>query len=359
MPRWIAVVLFGCFLAPAERVNAADQLGSAGPIRMFGWTKCDADYASRMQGACDPPSVGPDRTGSERSRENLDRAKGLIGVSRTDQAVKALEAAVIDDPRNVEAYVLRARLAIPTDITAARKNLNQALMIDPENADALSTLAYIQYGQDPKEALKTATTAISSDRNNVDGLWILSLILVRLGSFEEADQNLTRAVSLEPDEPRARLARAQLRMRMGRLAEAVEDANDVLRHKINHGALQVRATASAIMGDYARTVDDLTQILGAPGNPGTVPPGSREFLEMFVQRALAFVRLERASEARQDLDTIIRFGGTRAILQMQIYLKRHGFLDIAIDGRRSDVFDEALRTCFLNDACGRGIAIRI
>jgi len=57
------------------------------------------------------------------------------------------------------------------------------------------------------------------------------------------------------------------------------------------------------------------------------------------------------------LESIVRFGGARAVLQMQVYLRSHGFPDVKLDGVRSDQLDDALQACFINDACGRGISI--
>jgi hypothetical protein len=44
-------------------------------------------------------------------------------------------------------------------------------------------------------------------------------------------------------------------------------------------------------------------------------------------------------------------------LQMQVYLRSHGFPDVKLDGARSDQLDDALQACFIDDACGRGISI--
>jgi hypothetical protein len=40
---------------------------------------------------------------------------------------------------------------------------------------------------------------------------------------------------------------------------------------------------------------------------------------------------------------------------MQVYLRNNGFPDLTLDGKRSQSFDDALKACFVNEACGRGI----
>jgi hypothetical protein len=57
------------------------------------------------------------------------------------------------------------------------------------------------------------------------------------------------------------------------------------------------------------------------------------------------------------LQTIVSLDGNRAVLQMQVYLRGHGFPDLSLDGKRSDQLDAALQACFIDHACGRGIAI--
>ena len=52
-------------------------------------------------------------------------------------------------------------------------------------------------------------------------------------------------------------------------------------------------------------------------------------------------------------------GGKQAILRVQLYLRRNGFPDVRIDGERDADFDNTLRNCVLDRACGRGITRHI
>jgi hypothetical protein len=83
------------------------------------------------------------------------------------------------------------------------------------------------------------------------------------------------------------------------------------------------------------------------------------FYDLYIQRAMALVQVGREKEALMDFDVAIRLGGQKAVLRMQVYLRSHGFPDIVIDGKRSAALNEAIVACFLNDACGRGIAMKI
>jgi len=67
------------------------------------------------------------------------------------------------------------------------------------------------------------------------------------------------------------------------------------------------------------------------------------------------MKVGRAADASRDLDAIVTTGGKRALLRMQVYLRKNGFSDLVIDGQRSAAFDSALQICFINQACGRGL----
>ena len=49
----------------------------------------------------------------------------------------------------------------------------------------------------------------------------------------------------------------------------------------------------------------------------------------------------------------------QAILGVQLYLRRNGFPDVRIDGEHNTDFDDVLRSCMLDRACGHGIARHI
>jgi tetratricopeptide (TPR) repeat protein len=232
------------------------------------------------------------------------------------------------------------------------------LQLEPDNADALATQAFIVMGQDDEAGLRAATRALALAPANVDALWIRSLLAVRLGDTVQAGKDLDRAVALEPDDRRTRMARAELRLQIGNSAGAREDLNALLASQYDLRALQMRAALLAAAGEDAGALADLNNILGPPGQRSPPGPARPDLVNMYVQRALVLTRHGRPDDAKQDLETIVSLGGSRAILQMQVYLRGHGFPDLRLDGQRTDQLDTALRACFINNACGRGIAIR-
>jgi tetratricopeptide (TPR) repeat protein len=350
------------FILFAELISvpclADDALGTAGPIRSFGTGKCDHGYAARQRGECDPPAIASDLPADVRSRQRVARAQQLVRIMRTEPATRELDMAITEDPANISALLLRARFRIPGQPTEAAFDINRVLQLEPDNADALATRAFIMMGQDDEAALRAATRALALAPANVDALWIRSLIAVRLGDTAQAQNDLDRAVTLEPDDRRTRMARAELRLQIGDSVGATNDLNALLALQYDLRALQMRAALLAAAGDDAGALADLNNILGPPGQRTLPGPARPDLVNMYVQRALVLTRRGKPDDAKQDLETIVSLGGNRAILQMQVYLRGHGFQDLSLDGKRSDQLDAALQACFINNACGRGIAIR-
>jgi tetratricopeptide (TPR) repeat protein len=336
----------------------AQSLGTAGPLRSVGYANCGVDLAQQIRGACDPAPVDPALAPSERSRGHVERALKLFSFLRMSQARDALNAALAADPNNIEALKLRARSRIPDNIVAAHADINAGLLLSPNDAGLLATRAYLLRGEgDLAQALVSATAAVKSAPKDADARWIRARILMDLDKMHAAVDDLTHAIRIEPNHGLARMARAKLNLSVGRFREAVTDATAVLGGPSHDPlALQFRAAAPAALGEYDAAIADLTTLLGAPG-VGAPPQATPESLiRLAMQRASLLVQTGRTAEAMNDLDMAVRAGGRKAVLIIQLHLRRHGFPDVPIDGQRSTMFDEAIIACFRNQACGRGVS---
>jgi len=352
--RFVALAV-GVLLASAA--GAADRIGSAGPIRSYGGTPCARGIEALMKGECDPPAVDATLPPAPRAQAHLERARQLIGLMRPEQARRALDDAVAADPTNVAARVLRARSKMEIARDDARADITAALASDPDNADALATRAFL-IRDDPPNALQSVNAALARAPHHADALWFRATILTGLGAPDKAIHDLDDALAAEPDFMQARQTHAQLLMRMGQYARAEADASAMLAQRPDLQAHELRAPARTALGDHAGALDDFNAVLNTPRGFGPRPPVGKEQVGLYIQRALALVRTGEPQAARRDLDTVVELGGLRAVLQMQLYLRRHGFPDIALDGKRSNALDEAMIACFVNEACGRGISIR-
>jgi tetratricopeptide (TPR) repeat protein len=340
---------------------AANSLGTAGPFRMVGTETCPAGFLAQLQGRCDPPPVDPKLAPPLRSAAEVQRALKLISLARMDQAKSALDAAIAADASNVAAYKLRARLAIPASLGSAEADVNAGLLLVPNDSDLLATRALLRKAnQDKAGALRDANAAVAANPDNADAYWIRAQIFRDLGQLEVAEADLTKAVTIEPGDTRARMLRGQLRLALNRSKDAAADASAVLQQ--NPGqifARQVRAVARGKLGDFAGAIDDLTAILGKPGQPTNITPSDPTFGDLYMQRAILFAAVGRPDDAMRDLDSVVAIGGQRAILRMQVYLRAHGFAGLTIDGKRSAAFDDAMRACFVENVCWQGLTQQI
>jgi len=350
---WFAFAPFA--FAPSR---APDRLGTAGPLRSFGWAECRASSAQQAQDACDPPPVDASLPAAQRSRAHMERAVTLVSLPRMEQARQAANEAVTADPKNAAALLLRARLALPDNLTAAAADVNAGLLLAPADPNLLATRAYLLAGSQPEEALRDANAAVSLDGRNADALWIRSCILADLGQLEAADGDLSRAVLADPDALEARQWRAVIRLRMTRFREAIEDATAVLARRSSHPmALQVRAVAEMALGENEAAIGDLTRILGEPGQRTSAQPSMPMFRPLFLQRAVLLARSGRRQDAVHDLEATLSLGGQQALIAMQLHLRKNGFPDVPLDGKRSQALDDAALTCFVDQACGRGLTV--
>jgi tetratricopeptide (TPR) repeat protein len=354
--RRAAPFLLAALAFPAA-AYARDPLGTAGPFRSVGYVQCEGNWE---QGACDPAPVDPGLLPAQQSGAHVDRALKLIALARLPQARESLDAAVKADPSNVSALKLRARVVMSAGADAGA-DVNAGLLLDPNDSDLLAMRAWLLHDHSKSRAgLLAVNKSIQINSRNADALWIRARILLANHWFEDAEADLTKALAIEPDYFQALHLRAAVRMQLDRPAEALADANRALEQRPTAiSAFQLRSMAHAALGDFQGLVADLTAVLGEPGQPANADPSMAMFTGMYVQRAIALVRLGRHGDAMQDIDTVARLGGQQAILRMQVYLRSNGFPDVPVDGKRSGLFDDAMKSCFVDQACGRGIAERI
>lgn len=346
----LALLLAG--LGPAL---AFDPLGTAGRFRFFPAKNCGAPVMEQMRGACDPPQVSEQLAPAERVRAHMKRAIELISFMRLDAAYEEVGKAVATDPKDVEALVFRVRLA-RTKMAgdAVERDMNAAFLVAPDNPFLLATRAEWQLEKgNAWAALRDVSAALQQQPDDEDMLFISARTWMQLDRYDAAKKDLDRALELEPDDSRAWLFRAQLHLRRGEFEQAVSDASALLARRASDVAgRETRALAYTALGRNDDAIDDLSFVLGPPGDPGAASPVSPRFSQLFMQRAILLTKAGRTADANLDVDTIFRAGGKRALLRMQLFLRKNGFSKVAIDGTRSASFDSALEACFINQTCG-------
>jgi tetratricopeptide (TPR) repeat protein len=349
------------FSASTALADDAKQMGTAGLYRFIPGANCGQPLAAQLAGSCDPEPVDETLPTADKIQAHIDRAVRLIMLFRDKAAREAADQAIALDPGSVAALKFRGRLALNTgDAETAWRDINVALKISPNDSDLLANRAYLRLGRSEIDlAMRDATAAIKANPRNTDALWGRSRMLTQQGQVSEAMVDLDAALLEEPDFNLARLFRAQAYLRMGKFEACLKDADILIEKRPrDQSALQVRALARYALGQFAEAVNDLTALLGAPGDGTTSPamsPINRPFL---LQRMIIFVRLGRKEEAQKDMDMLLTGGGKPGVMQLQLYLRRNGFSDVPLDGERSQRLEDALRACIEEKVCLQGLTQR-
>lgn len=355
--RFVALVFTAMLASASSRALAESNIiGTAGPIRAFGGANCAADAGSPAN--CELPKLDPGASAKQRTDIRIARVRWFIGHFQEQAALLELDAAITDNPMDTSALLLRGRLRIPGQLAEALKDMNLVLNIEPDNADALATRGFILAGQDSRAAEKDIDAAISLQPKNPDARWIRANILAKGRRFAEAESDLTAALAIDEGDTRVRLARARIRLHQGNPRGAEDDASEILKHQGNSAAIEIRAIARTLSQNYEGALDDLNRILPSSNDPQVALPQGPDLVNLYVQRAMVLIKLGRVTEAKRDFETITTYGGQRDLMQIQLYLRSHGMPDTPLDGRASDQLLEAIKSCFINDACGRGLTLR-
>lgn len=355
----LALVAFS--LTCAWPALATEPIGTAGSFRSVGWAQCRAPYEEWKQGACDPAPVEATLSGPPLARAHIERSVALLAQTRTEEALKAANAAVAADPRGVSSLTFRGRLlSTLLKLDAAERDFNAALMIEPTNAVLLASRAEVLLNAGKgADALADITAAIAQRPDDTDLLLIKARIQMSRDQVDLAARDLEHAVSLDPGDRRTQLMKAQARFRLGQFEGAIDDATKTLA--ISAGDLmarETRALALIALDRPAAAIEDLNTFLGPPGQP-TTAVALRHYREILLQRALLLAQLGKREDSNRDIEVLMLTGGKQAILRVQLYLRRNGFPDVRVDGERDVDFDNTLRNCVRDRACGRGITRHI
>jgi len=78
------------------------------------------------------------------------------------------------------------------------------------------------------EAAETMSSLLKSGRGQAEHFFVYATVLIELGKFQEADQNLVKALYLEPNHLAARLNRSQLLRKTGKHEQASKEMQNLL-----------------------------------------------------------------------------------------------------------------------------------
>jgi len=306
------------------------------------------------------------------------RAIVLIHRGKFDEAAAAVERAAAVDPNDFVVHQASGLIALHKDKPAeAVDEFTQALRREPDNGFTLAARAraYEELGK-LREAFSDVERVIAMDAKAGNALWESARIHAALGEGDAAMAATAKLIALDPQEP-ARLGnRGELLARLGRKAEAMKDWADALaliERKIKApGAdvptlLRQKAAILGLRGEHRLAVAAAGEALRRfPGSVTYLTERCRAraegrlelplavkdcdeairydpgFIDAFVARAVARLRLERWDEAIADSSAAIAIDSkaarpwfVRGIARLRKGDREAGEKDLAVARRRS------------------------
>lgn len=159
-----------------------------------------------------------------RARLNLTRSDTVAAVADIDKAIGI-------NPNAVNAYIMRADIAInrDSDFDAARADLDQAIRLQPRLAGLYVNRAYVRYKlQDFFGAMADFDYAIELDPLNDHALFNRALLNMEAQANDRALDDLNRVLELRPDNISAHYNRTLIYMKKGMWKEALGDVELVI-----------------------------------------------------------------------------------------------------------------------------------
>ncbi|MEZ5549868.1 MAG: type IV pilus biogenesis/stability protein PilW [Pseudomonadales bacterium] len=195
-----------------------------------------------LLGGCVTQSTGglPDPgTTEERVQAQLQLARGYIETGKNDQARRPLNKALRIDPKSVEAHVLLALIyEMEGENVLAEKHFKQALGYDPRNSQALNNYGSFLYARGRYSEAVDRFRVLVKDTNyraRPQAYENLGFAELRAGQTAAAKDSFSRALQLNPTQPRSSLELAQIHY----------DNRDLLAAQENYDAFRTQSRQTA------------------------------------------------------------------------------------------------------------------
>jgi tetratricopeptide (TPR) repeat protein len=368
MPLRALLLALAAMLVPAPAAAGANvaDLGPAGVLMLDKLPAClEEDFASAYQ-KCLPARPATEAAVEARSKALIDRAILLIYMRRWDEARQELDLAIAATPRLVEPRHLAGRVATlvymerheSSWLDAARAYLSAARELAPRNADVRASEAFLvgETGQ-TDEAIRIYGEAIALQPKHAFSLGRRGMLLEAQGWPERAIKDYDDAIAAAPEDPAVRRARADLLVAAGKPREALGDLDALLKqNKHDFMAIMMRAAAHQMLREYDAALEDLHTLIYGPKDGIPFATGGEQLAGFLMQRAMVLVELKRNLEAAEDATRAVELGGKQKILRLQVYLRRHGFSLLRLDGLISPALTAAIEACFGRAECREGFA---
>ncbi len=142
----------------------------------------------------------------------------MFDLRRFEEAIELLDRALAIEPNLPEASSLHRVMGQALQelgrFDDAARQFEHTLELDPRNTEALDHLAFIRFNESRYEdALDLYRVLVEVDERNAAAHFNLGITLLNLARYGEAAQSLERSLAIDPNQPTARGALADVRRR--------------------------------------------------------------------------------------------------------------------------------------------------
>lgn len=189
--------------------------------------------AALMAGSATTAAVYAQRTLSVRAGEPAAlvlKARAAAAQRSTDQAVKALQEAITNDPRDVRLKGILAALYLSVGGSPqAYALMRRAAEVDPLEAESRSRVGLVSLSALPvQEALSRFRTSAAEERNASVASSAMGMLYYHLGDRARASRSIARALQLDGANTTGLIYSAQLALDRGDSAKAISTARKLL-----------------------------------------------------------------------------------------------------------------------------------
>ena len=161
----------------------------------------------------------------------LGRARLYLSQGDTIAAVEDIDRVLKINKNNVNAYVMRADIAISSnkDYKQALSDMDEAIKLQPRYAGYFINRAFLRYNLDDYYgAMSDYDYAIQLEPLNVTALYNRALLKAEVQDFNNAAKDLTQVINLRPDDYRALYNRAVVYRESKQYKKALADIDRVI-----------------------------------------------------------------------------------------------------------------------------------
>ncbi len=195
----------------------------------------------------------------------LGRARLNLATTDTVAAIADIDKALSINKNAVNAYILRADIAInrERDYQAALADIDEAIRLQPRSAGLYINRAFLRYNLDSYTgAMADYDYALSLEPLNATALFNRGLLLAEVSANDLALVDFTRVLELDPDDFRALYNRALIYRAKGMTSEAIADITRVAEKFPEFpGALYIRSQLYQDRGELHKAEKDYKKAL--------------------------------------------------------------------------------------------------